>query len=607
MHAERTYDEGCHAGSGSGIKLKASEPLSPNAFVQIPVEAHQSQDVVNASMQRQKKMRVPRGGSVERPVQQRAPRRPARSVSLEEPVSGPLSPSLHVFLEPDPADEASVAEEQPESLAQFVASFPKIPTGLIFQPSAEEAVVEEEPLSDGEESSTDPFDEGLMTIRLDEGECPSPEPGHPLQAPVEPDPEPAARMPRSNPRITDRQRVSASDHLVPDGNPRFEKMIREARSRGAVAAAPQRAAANKGEGGRPQARMPRSAAGAAAQGGRRAPATSAPLGRQAAVSGPLPSRNGAAPFAPVNAQKQAAPFGRTSANPSNPSARSGPGANSAPLNAQGAPGHPGALSSGPNPHRAMPQRNVSPLRPAMAATTAFPRMSPAPAAAAPVSADALPTTGKPLLDPSAIEESTIFDEPPIPISEGMKDADKSHSKGRTFLIIGLVAAVVALVGVIAFFSTHGSITIPEISITTTDPNGSSASNGGGSTSGSPADADRAAPAADDGSTASGAGSVTYKYTAKTPGGVEYTVEESTTFDAQGNCTFTTMKMQFPTDSAAKDFTDSLARDLGSKYTLDALNGANATVTVDNSALGLNREDYENALRYSVDDLVILKK
>lgn len=68
-----------------------------------------------------------------------------------------------------------------------------------------------------------------------------------------------------------------------------------------------------------------------------------------------------------------------------------------------------------------------------------------------------------------------------------------------------------------------------------------------------------------------------------------------------------MAMQFPTEEAAKDFTDSLARDLGAKYTLDSLNGANATVTVDNSGLGLDRQSYENALRYSVDDLVILKK
>ncbi len=68
-----------------------------------------------------------------------------------------------------------------------------------------------------------------------------------------------------------------------------------------------------------------------------------------------------------------------------------------------------------------------------------------------------------------------------------------------------------------------------------------------------------------------------------------------------------MDMTFPDEASATAFVSNLARDYGSNFTLDQQNGANAVVTIDNSGLHLDRDEYENALRYSVDDLVILKK
>ena len=85
------------------------------------------------------------------------------------------------------------------------------------------------------------------------------------------------------------------------------------------------------------------------------------------------------------------------------------------------------------------------------------------------------------------------------------------------------------------------------------------------------------------------------------------MEETATFSDDGYCQFTTMKMRFPDAEKAKSFTDNLALDYGNTFTLDSLDGANATVTIDNSALRLDREKYEESLRYSVEDLVILKK
>lgn len=579
MHAGHTYDEGIHASSGSGIKLKASEPLSPNAFVQLPAEVASVQTTVQTPISRQKRMRVPRGGSVERPVQ-RASRRTADSTRLEETPSAPLSPSLHIFLEPDPEEEAAAPQEEPESLAQFVSSFPKIPTGLIFQtPEGEDgASASEDALREEDVDRIHGLeeDESTRAIRLDEGEMP----GAAMWrggAADERSGSPRAAAQRS------RRAGAAPERSMPDGNPRFEKMIKEAtaqRTGSHPAARPSVPSMGRGQG---------VSAGVRAGQGVFAGTAAASFGR---ASAPLSARSPERP-SPSFGRK---PLVNGSVSMGAPSASGPLGPRMAASAA--APARPYGASSRVShlniPKPLLPTSGPISMKPASAA-----------AAAAPATGSLMPTPGKPLLDPHAIEESTIFDEPPVPIHEGMKDADKSRSKGRTLIIVFLLLVIAVLVGSFIFFSNHGSITIPEINITTTDRGSSNPSDESGSSSGS----DQSSASGDGGSavSATGAGTVTYKYTAKTPSGVEYNVEESTTFDAQGNCTFTTMKMQFPSDAAAKDFTDSLARDLGSKYTLDGLSGANATVTVDNSALGLNREDYENALRYSVDDLVILKK
>lgn len=623
------YDEGIHAESGSGIKLKASEPLSPNAFVQIPADAQPSQNTICTPVSRQKKMRVPRGGSVERP--QRSPRRAVRSVQFEEPEPDPVAPSLHIFLEPMPEEEPAPEEDEPASLAQFVASFPKIPDGLIFQKGAasddgeadEDARGTRNGRGDRAPSRRDERareDDEALTMRLDEGEYPED-----VHEAFYDDSYGWADADEDVRHGSFRSRPTRYDRVIPDVNPRFEKMIREAGARSGSAAVAGQAP-----------RMARGARGAqpSSLSSMRTQAISGPLapnrsqaakgGAASRVSGPLPMRNGGAIHdgraanglgsqraqingpASLRMAKQGSPM---------PSATAGGSSKGwgAPLSDAARPN--GIASTGGAPVGQPPfgMRSAASLGSTVPVPTS---VAPHPAAGAPAPGMGHPgaaksgdgnasVLGKPLLDASAIEESTIFDEPPISIAEGMKDAEKSHMKGRKLIIIVLLAVIAVLVGAFVFLGSQGDITIPEISITTTNPNATGT--GSGSSSSDSNGPTQEAVGGDDGSSGSGAGSVTYRYTAKTPAGVEYSVEESTTFDAQGKCTFTTMKMQFPSESAAKEYTDSLARDLGTKYTLDSLNGANATVTVDNSGLGLNREDYENALRYSVDDLVILKK
>lgn len=206
-----------------------------------------------------------------------------------------------------------------------------------------------------------------------------------------------------------------------------------------------------------------------------------------------------------------------------------------------------------------------------------------------------------------VEKDSLFDQPPVPITEGMKSADTSHKKLRRLVMIILIVIVLALGGIVGYLIYSGTVNpsqlVPHITIEApsdgSSANDSSSQNGDGSSSSSSSDSASSSDGA--------AGSVVYQYTALTRDRTAYTVEETATFSDDGYCQFTTMKMRFPDAEKAKSFTDNLALDYGNTFTLDSLDGANATVTIDNSALRLDREKYEESLRYSVEDLVILKK
>ena len=592
--------------ASSGIKLKATEPLSSNPFVSVPLDRQKgAPPPVSSAAPRQKRLRVPRGGSAERFAQSKARVPQPAAAPKQAPQQNP-SPSLRIVLEAEPqpeelaAPDAEQQQEDAENLARFAAAFPKIPNGLIFRfPDAEE---EQDPAFDARRYlDDDPFDPDGEDAFFGE----------------------AGRAPVPGFKGADRAGRREPAYL----NPRYEKMIRdaEARTQSKMPLSPSRTSA---------------AAGPASKTAR-IPAISGPLDRGSRASADLPPRSPsiAAAFSGAPAKRSAASRSggyalRTQSAPATlkwqdqgfKGSALGPRAltpaASGPLRAQSwagglgpkdprmpASAHPSSIpsalsrNSGPLPAKRSPLQPMAASVASQAVPAALSQVAPAAPSSSARPSDAM-NPAQPLLDSHAIEESTIFDEPPIPISEGMKDADKSRNKGRKLLIGSLVLIIVALVGILAFIGTTGTIPVPEFHITTVDNIGK-----GGQTSPSGDSADDKAASDDDGvqPPSNGAGTVTYRYTAKTASGVEYSVEEKTIFDDAGNCTFTTMAMQFPTEAAAKDFTDSLALDLGAKYTLDSLNGANATVTVDNSGLGLDRQSYENALRYSVDDLVILKK
>lgn len=208
--------------------------------------------------------------------------------------------------------------------------------------------------------------------------------------------------------------------------------------------------------------------------------------------------------------------------------------------------------------------------------------------------------GAPLLDEAAIEESSMFEEPPTSIADGMKAADKHHKKHRKGIVAAVIFIIaVAIAAVLAVLNFTGQINIASM-LNGILPQQSSTQQGTATGSSSSAAASSSAKT-------NQSGTVIYEYTATTSGGVDYKVKETVTFSADGDCESTQMEYEFPNEADLEALLANLSRDYGSDYQLISQNGNKATVVIDISNLKLDREAYEDALRYSVDDLMILKK
>lgn len=270
----------------------------------------------------------------------------------------------------------------------------------------------------------------------------------------------------------------------------------------------------------------------------------------------------------------------------------------------------GQQLQGGAPHQVSPGSS-GPFAPVsmQAAQSAPKAQASVPFAAKPGEPSSTSKVGDPLLDAKAIEESPMFDKPPVSIKEGMKKSESGRKMRRRVIVVILLVLLLAGGGIAAYTVLSQQGVVPQISIETktvpVTPQGSSSQ---AESSSSAASSSRSSSSASSG-TGSGdlSGTVVYQYSANTASGVEYKVEETVSFQANGDCQSSTMNMTFPDAASAKTFTDNLARDYGSSFKLDSLNGANAVVTIDNSGLHLSRDEYENALRYSVVDLIVLGK
>ncbi len=214
------------------------------------------------------------------------------------------------------------------------------------------------------------------------------------------------------------------------------------------------------------------------------------------------------------------------------------------------------------------------------------------------------TFSTPLIEDNALKESVMFEEPPISIADGLKSAD-SRRKRRRGIIIAVVVVILAAAALFGALLYTGTISLngfgASSSAHTSAGTPGSASHGAAANSASSSSSSRSSSASDQ------SGTVIYEYTATTSDGVSYKVNDTVTYDAEGKCQSTTMKLEFPDEAACNDFLANLERDYGSAYRLDTQSGTTATVTIDISALKFDREEYEDALRYSVEELTVLKK
>ncbi len=221
--------------------------------------------------------------------------------------------------------------------------------------------------------------------------------------------------------------------------------------------------------------------------------------------------------------------------------------------------------------------------------------------------------GQPLLDERAIAESSIFDEPSVSLEEGMRDLEGARRKRKRLIIIMLIVlavVAVALVVLLGFvFNGDADKGSADTQQAQTQSSSSSASSSSSSKRSQAVQNFYNSSSSSSSSAASGnqSGYMSFQYTGTTTSGVSYTCMETVTFKSDGDCEFTTMDMEFPNAEAASAFVEALANDYGSNFTLDSQNGAEAKVTINNSGLHLNRKEYEQALRASVEDVVILEK
>lgn len=208
--------------------------------------------------------------------------------------------------------------------------------------------------------------------------------------------------------------------------------------------------------------------------------------------------------------------------------------------------------------------------------------------------------GVPLLDEISLDESYLFEFSPTSLSDGIKTAEKAHKKRKKGVIAAIFLLVLAaLIAGVAFLHVTGRIDVISLANSilpkeVTIPQGSNSSSSSASRSSSSGKSGQA-------------GNVIYEYTATTSEGIKYKVKEKVTFSAAGECESTEMELEFANAADLDTMLINFARDYGNDYKLVSQNGNRAVVTINISSLKLDREEYEDALRYSVEDLMIVKK
>ena len=101
-------------------------------------------------------------------------------------------------------------------------------------------------------------------------------------------------------------------------------------------------------------------------------------------------------------------------------------------------------------------------------------------------------------------------------------------------------------------------------------------------------------------------SVVYSYSTQAYGSSGLTVTETVSFGADGLCETTSMRAVFSDEESANTFHESISMNYGSDCLEAAVSGTTVTAVIDISAIGMTQQQYEDALRGSVEGLTVKK-
>ena len=202
----------------------------------------------------------------------------------------------------------------------------------------------------------------------------------------------------------------------------------------------------------------------------------------------------------------------------------------------------------------------------------------------------------------------------------MDDASRSHRKFRKLMIAAIIVLAVLATGVIGLViaTATGAVEIPGIGGASSHASSASSASSVASSSSSSSSASGSSSASSGGSAASSsdasaggtggeggsslAGDVQFYYSLTTAEGEHPTVHETVTFNEQGLCTKSVLRATFDSQAAASAFVTRVERDYGRAYLGGSVDGTTGTVEVNMTSSRLTRQEYENALRTTVQDL-----
>lgn len=210
------------------------------------------------------------------------------------------------------------------------------------------------------------------------------------------------------------------------------------------------------------------------------------------------------------------------------------------------------------------------------------------------------------------KDSSLFDEPPVSIAESMREANVWHRRSFVLKVGGAVAALALCAAVVGFLVA----TMPESdALQDSGQLQQEVSDSAQDASFAPVDDVKVDEKKNDEKKNEGkaqeerdlSGSVVYQYVATNPDGETRSVTETVQFTKDGLCDTSDMEVEFSDEDQAQEFLSQLKRDYGAALKEGSSEGSLVSVTIDVQTNKLDREGYEDGLRASVDELVIVKK